>query len=174
MSMTLTITAKELNPSIRYINPIQKTIIKKVEDVKQDANFLDQKIIKGVKSLSHFEKRRILKILKTTYLTLTSTLGLAIPVLAQSSASVMNSEILEIMKYLEAIAAIGGVGLAIILLQAAGVYRMFPKKKTEATEWTVDILKGLLQLVVAPILVMTITLATYFLFGNSEWFIKPF
>lgn len=164
MSMTLTISARELNPSVEYIKPISKF------NFDTSINFIQENTTPEVNQ-TDFKK----KLIKITSLTSISTLGLATPVFAQTTQSqILNSEVVQIFKYLELGAAAVGLGLSILLLQAAGIFRMFPKKKREAMEWTDDILKGLLQLVVAPILVMTITLTAYFLFGNSEWFIKPF
>lgn len=160
MTMTLTLSTRDLNPFVNYINPVT------------NINFT-QSPISEVKKEKQIHKNT----LRITCLTSISTLGIVSPVFAQTSAQssqIMNSEIIQIFKYLEAGAAVAGLGLSIILLQTAGVYRMFPKRKKEAVEWTDDIVKGLVQLILAPIIVMTITITAYLLFGNSEWFIKPF
>lgn len=178
MTMTLTISGRALGQHVSYINPIKSFSLNKEEQSKTD--FLMKELKKEVKNLDEKGKKIILKTLKLMYLTSTSTLGvMAIStsqVFAQSSldaAFIPKSEILEIFAYLTGITALIGVGASILLLQSAGIYRMFKKKK-ESIEWTSDILKGLTQVIASPILVGVIAVLAYMLFGNSEWFIKPY
>lgn len=175
MTMTLVISSRGLDQHVDYFNPIEK-IIYGDKLKKYNENFIVEKLKGEAVKLNKKERKTILTILKTMYLTSISILGTVTPVFAQSTmetAFIPKSEILEIFAYLTGIATLSGVGISLLLLQSAGIYRMFRKKK-EATEWTSDILKGLTQVVASPILVSVIAVLAYLLFGNSEWFIKPF
>lgn len=54
-----------------------------------------------------------------------------------------------------------GVAISMSMLAVAGIYRMF-KRRDEATEWSVDIVKGLVQVLVAvPIVYVVFTIAQH-------------
>lgn len=65
------------------------------------------------------------------------------------------------------------VVLCIGMLIAAGVLRALRKRK-EASEWTVDIVKGLTQIILSAPLVFLIYFVATMLFSGSGWFISPF
>lgn len=166
--MILNLSAKSLNPHVHYNNPSKNFAINENHD------FLIQALEKEVNLLSSQETLKIRNILRTIQITLVSSLGVVTPTMAaEMDGFLPKAEILEIFAYLTGITAIAGVGTSIVLLQAAGVYRMFRKKK-EAVEWSNDILKGLAQVTIAPILVGTIVLLAHFLFSSSEWYIPLF
>ncbi|TVY09947.1 hypothetical protein FPZ49_11285 [Paenibacillus cremeus] len=62
-----------------------------------------------------------------------------------------------------------GVGLSIILLSLSSILKMSPIKN-KADEWSVNILKGLAQLLMAPIIVGLIVGLYFLLFGNVAIF----
>ena len=166
--MILNLSAKTLDPHVHYNNPVKNIAINGNQD------FLIPMLEKEVNMLSPQEKLTVKNVLRTMQVTLVSSLGVATPTMAaEMDGFLPKAEILEIVGYITGITALIGVGTAIVMLQAAGVYRMFRKKK-EATEWSNDILKGLAQVTVAPILVGTIVLLAHFLFGSSEWYIPLF
>ncbi|MEH7374059.1 hypothetical protein [Neobacillus drentensis] len=82
-------------------------------------------------------------------------------------------EILELLLKLLVISVGSAVIFAAILLVAAGVKRMLGNRK-ESSEWTVDILKGLVQVMVAVPVVFLIYYVVSLLFKGSGWFISPF
>lgn len=65
------------------------------------------------------------------------------------------------------------VVVCIGMLIAAGVLRALRKRK-EASEWTVDIVKGLTQVILAAPLVFLIYFIATTLFSGTGWFISPF
>lgn len=65
------------------------------------------------------------------------------------------------------------VVLCIGMLIAAGVLRALRKRK-EASEWTVDIVKGLTQVILAAPIVFLIYFIATILFSGTGWFISPF
>lgn len=82
-------------------------------------------------------------------------------------------EILELLFKLLVISVGSAVIFAAILLVAAGVKRMLGNKK-ESNEWTVDIIKGLVQVMVAVPVVFLIYYVVNLLFSGSGWFVSPF
>jgi ABC-type amino acid transport system permease subunit len=68
-----------------------------------------------------------------------------------------------------------GIILAAILLVLAGMSRMFGKKmRKDATEWTVDIIKGLTQVLISVPIVFVIYYLATLIFKSSGWFVSPF
>lgn len=82
-------------------------------------------------------------------------------------------ELLELLLKLLVIIVGSSVILAAILLVMAGVMRMLRKRK-EATDWTVDIVKGLIQILIAVPIVFLIYYVANLIFADSGWFISPF
>jgi hypothetical protein len=89
------------------------------------------------------------------------------------SAVGMPPELLQLLLQILKISVGTAVLLSMILLVGAGVMRMFRKKK-EATEWTTDIVKGLIQILIAVPIVFLIYFVVNLLFSNSGWFVSPF
>lgn len=73
-----------------------------------------------------------------------------------------------IMKWgltLALISVSAGVALSMTMLSIAGIYRMF-RKKDKATEWTQDIVKGLVQVLIAVPIVYTLYFLAQILFSH--------
>lgn len=181
---TWTISAKKLDPKIKYNNPFQR-----YEDNK-GSDFLIASIEKEVKQESRKNLKRFAKICKITITT--SALLLAIvhptfaatlpgPLLASAIPaplpatipSVLPADIVKVGAYLIGISTAASTLLAIILSQMAGGYRML-RKGDEATKWTSDILKGYTQVILAPVIIGVIAFTVYLLFGSYDWFLKIF
>ena len=90
-----------------------------------------------------------------------------------TSVDGMPPELLKLLLDLLKISVGTAVILSAILLVGAGVMRMLRKKK-EATEWTTDIVKGLIQILVAVPIVFLIYFVVNLLFSNNGWFVSPF
>ncbi|MDQ6600850.1 hypothetical protein [Bacillus salipaludis] len=130
---------------------------------------------KEVVSLPKKEQKVWKKKLLIAYQTCVSMLVLVKPAAAATpalSTNLIPTDLLQVILQLEFLAVILGVGLAQLCFVGAGIYRILRKEKI-SKEWSVDIIKGLVQILIAPIVIMTITYIIYFLFGNSEWFINP-
>ena len=81
-------------------------------------------------------------------------------------------EIDQIFSLFTKLLVLVGVGSAGVLLSAAGLYRMIRKEK-EAKEWSTDIIKGLVQVLLAGPTVMLLVYIATLLFGSSSWFVAP-
>jgi hypothetical protein len=89
------------------------------------------------------------------------------------TAEGLPPELLALLLKLLVIAVGTAVILAAILLVGAGVMKMFRKRK-EANEWTVDIIKGLIQILVAAPVVFLIYYLANMLFSGGGWHVTPF
>jgi hypothetical protein len=150
-----------------------------------NVNFHIPTLIEEVKQLPKSEKKKYKRILQTFLATTSSFMILplrsmaapsAIPVTATNlpqTAEGLPPELLALLLKLLVISVGASVILAAILLVGAGVMKMFRKKK-EANEWTVDIIKGLIQILVAVPVVFLIYYVATNLFSGSGWFVSPF
>jgi len=176
--MKLNLSVKNLDQEVNYIKPHKEINLN--EQVKNQS-FLIKTIEKEVKSLSKKKQKVLLTIAKATLTASISSLILVNPVFAATplavpvatGSAIMPTDIMKIGMYLIGICATVSTILAMILMQLAGGYRMLRKSK-EATLWMNDILKGYAVTIIAPILIMTIAFLAYLLFGDSNYFIKPF
>lgn len=174
MTVQVTLSAKQLDPMINY-NFFDKSPKNEVFHYKN--------LIEEVKNLPKKKKIKYAKICLATLTTLASISILGIPTFAETiplavevttqTGQILPKDIVDIGKYLIGICAAIGFVLAIILYQLAGGLRMLRKRK-EATEWSSDILKGFFQILVAPVLIVTIALVCYLLFSGIPFFTKPF
>lgn len=102
-----------------------------------------------------------------------TTTNLNIPVSGiPQTAEGMSPEIMELLIGVLGTIVVGGVILAMILLAGVGVANMFGMKNT--SKWTMNILKGLTQVLVAPSVVFVIYYFSNLVFGKSAWHINPF
>ncbi|MGD6876800.1 hypothetical protein [Bacillus infantis] len=149
--------------------------------VNQNVNFPLQINVEEVKSLPKKQRKEFIKTARiflattTSFLTLTSksmaaTLNTQTPQLATTGLPVdLVEPIMELIKL-----AIGGsVLLSVLLLIAAGTMRQLRKKK-EASEWTTDIIKGFLQVLISTPLIFLLYYVVTLLLGNFQMFLKPF
>lgn len=172
------ICVKNPSPSVNYKlgNPI---VIDKV--ITNDVNF--QELIKEVRQLPKNKIKQYKKNIKLFLVTATSFMMLPLRSMAESSiptatnlpktATGMPPELLDLMLKLLVISVGTAVILSMILLVGAAVMKMFRKKK-EANEWTVDIIKGLIQVLVAVPIVFLIYYVANMLFSSNGWFVSPF
>jgi hypothetical protein len=149
-----------------------------------NVNFHIPTLIEEVKQLSKSEKKEYKKVLKAFLMTVSSFMILplrsmaapSVPVTATNlpqTAEGLPPELLALLLKLLVISVGAAIILSMILLVGAGVMKMFRKKK-EANEWTVDIIKGLIQILVAVPVVFLIYYVANNLFSGSGWFVSPF
>ena len=98
------------------------------------------------------------------------TMGTTLPNVASTG---IPPELMEIMTSVLVLMVAVSVVLCIGMLVAAGVLRALRKKK-EATDWTVDIIKGLTQVILSAPIVFLIYYVSVKMFAGSGWFISPF
>jgi uncharacterized membrane protein YozB (DUF420 family) len=177
---------KKQNPSVKYI-PFSPITVGDDTVTLNNVNFHIPTLLKEVKRLPKNKVKEYKTILKTFLVTASSFLILPLRSMAETSIPVgqmgtttlpqtatgMPPELLELLLMLLKISVGAALLLSAICLVFAGVLRMFRKKK-EANEWTVDIIKSICQILVAVPVVFLIYYVANLLFGHSGWFVSPF
>jgi len=152
-----------------------------------NVNFHIPTLLKEVKRLPQSKIRQNKKTVQTFLVSASSFMMLPLKSMANTtvptqqlgtttlpqSGSGIPPELLELLLKLLVIAVGTAVIFAAILLVGAGVMKMLRKRK-EANEWTTDILKGLIQILVAVPVVFLIYYVANLLFSTSGWFVSPF
>jgi hypothetical protein len=168
------------NPSVKYqfTNPI---VIGNDTFTLNNVNF--QEIIKEVRQLPKNKIKEYKKNIKLFIVTATSFMMLPLKSMASEliptttnlpkTAEGLPPELLDLLVKLLMISVGSAVMLAAILLVGAAVMKMFRKRK-EANEWTVDIIKGLIQVLVAVPVVFLIYYVANLFFGTGIWHVSPF
>jgi hypothetical protein len=180
------LSAKRQDHLVKY-NPFQPIALADSTLTVNDVNFHIPTIVEEVKHLSKKKltqyKKDAMAFLATasTFLvfpltsmanTNTST-SFSIPVSGiPQTAEGMSPEIMKLLIGVLGTIVVGGVILAMILLAGVGVANMFGMKNT--SKWTMNILKGLTQVLVAPSVVFVIYYFSNLVFGKSAWHISPF
>lgn len=175
MRLNLCVKSPDHLTNYNFVNPIT---------LKQDIVNFHQKIIEEVIALPKRERKNVKKTIKSFLMTTMSFLSLS----SKSMAETLNQanplpatsvgippELLELMMSLLQITVAGGIILSVILLATAGIMKMMGKKRRkEAEDWTVDIIKGATQVILAaPVIFLIYYLASMLLKGTS-WFVSPF
>lgn len=172
MTVKVALSARNLQKEVNYINPY------KVLNDEDSVVFTIKKLEKEVKQLNKKEKKKFKVICHQILATSTSFFTLVNPIMAATNSPqdlILPSDILEIGMWAIGIMAVASFILTIILLQSASVQKMiFRKKKKVANEWMIEILKGFTTIMLAPVIVLAISLVMYLLFGNLEFFVSPF
>jgi hypothetical protein len=150
---------------------------------KPIVNFHIPTLIKEVKQLPKKKRKEFITITKSFLATATTFLMLPLRSMAQSSIPVgtttlpntatgMPPELLELLLTLLKISVGAAVILAAILLVANGVGKMF--KINGMTQWAKDIIRGLIQVLIAVPVVFLIYYLANLLFSGNGWFVSPF
>lgn len=160
-------------------NNIKTFIINKKNNVNH-IDFLKKSIRREVAKKDRRKLKRYKKICRksiATFLTaffLTKNTAMANTVTTKELEELKGvpEEIFQIGMILIGICVTISTILAIILTQLAGGYRMLQRRE-EATEWTSDIIRGYTQILLAPVIIIIISLITLLLFKDFDWFITP-
>lgn len=176
--MLLKISAKKLDPQVNYVSPLKSISLEGNQD------FLFRNLEWEVKRTKKKDLKKYAKICRAALTTSLLLLGLAHPAFAATDVLIpgsagsnvlMPKDIVTIGLWIIGISATISSVLAVILMQLAGGYRMLRKEnKRDATEWTQEIMKGYTQIILAPVIILAIAFIAYLLFGNFQWFAKPF
>ncbi|HDR5270599.1 hypothetical protein E8M24_26380 [Bacillus thuringiensis] len=118
-----------------------------------------------------------LEVAKKSIPMLSGILMYASPAAAQTvsktaEAVLMPAEMIQILLAILMSCIIIAIGIALVGSVLAGVCRMFRKHKF-AQEWSNDIIRGLIQVLLMPLAIFCIILLFHSLFGNLEWYIDP-
>lgn len=88
------------------------------------------------------------------------------PLLEKSQGiELLPPEIIDILKQLILAFGTVSVALAILFLMGAGVYRMIGNER-KASEWSVNVIKGFGQVLLAPVIILILTTLTALIFKN--------
>lgn len=145
-------------------------------------NFPIKILVEEVKSLTHKQKKQYSKILKSFVAVSMSFLALSSKSMAatlqttptpQVTTTGLPPDLIQPIMQLIGMAIGGSLLLTVILLIIAGTYRQFRKKK-ESAEWTTDIIKGFVQVLIATPLIFLMYYVVNLLLGNFTMFLKPF
>lgn len=169
--MIITMSSRELNSDVSYKSPVQQFNLKeKVEDnVLFIASTLQKEVIKGTTGQQRKKIKQLKKLLKGFVVVMgagiqaTPKAFAAAPLTGATTTAAANQITPAlVMKWglnLALISVSVGVALSMTLLTLAGIYRMMRKRK-EAEEWTTDVIKGLVQVLVAvPVVYLLFYLA---------------
>lgn len=88
------------------------------------------------------------------------------PLLEKSHGiELLPPEVIDILKQLILAFGTVSVALAILFLMGAGVYRMIGNER-KAREWSVNVIKGFGQVLLAPVIILILTTLTALIFKN--------
>jgi hypothetical protein len=139
--------------------------------------------LEEVRQLPKKKRREYQRIAKSFLATATTFLILPLRSMAQSSVPVgtttlpqsatgMPPELLELLLTLLKISVGAAVILAAILLVFNAVGKMF--RLNGMTQWAKDIIRGLVQVLIAVPVVFLIYYVANLLFSGNGWFVSPF
>jgi hypothetical protein len=172
MTITVNLCVKEQSPYLNYhFSSFQVG----------EVNFPNKITVEEVKNLPSRERKQYIRILKATISTTISFLSLSSKSMAGAMTTgtqqVVNTglplDLIEPILELIKLALGGSVLLTVLLLIGAGAMRQFRKKK-ESAEWTNDIIRGFIQILIATPLVFLLYYVTTLLLGNFGQFLNPF
>lgn len=135
------------------------------------ANILKEEVMRGSEKQQYKNVKKLKKFLKTSLSALGAGAGMSTRAFAATTTAIGATNPLTpaiVMKWgitIALIAVAAGVALSMIMLAVAGIYRMF-RKRDIATEWTTDIVKGLVQVLIAVPVVYVIYVLAQMLFSN--------
>jgi hypothetical protein len=136
-------------------------------EVNSNVNFHLQNLVGEVRKNPKKAKKMIV-MLSSTQTTFVSWLSLVSPTMAATKDN-FTEELPSLIFEIVVIVGLIGLGIAVITLMLSSVWKMlFGKGKSD--EWTTEILKGLAQLILSPILVTLIVGLCVFLFGDIPAF----
>ncbi|AYJ75274.1 hypothetical protein BSP36_187 [Bacillus phage BSP36] len=166
MTPKLTISARELSPTVTY-RPFTKVKVNN-KSMEEKALFLvknlREEVMKGTESQRRKKIKQMKRLLKLSLSVLGVMVGATPKSFAVTTAATATNLVTPaiVMQWGLTVAMISvsvGVALSMSLLTLAGIYRMMRKRK-EAEQWTTDIIRGLVQVLVAvPVVYLLFYLA---------------
>lgn len=161
---TITLRAKNLDPFVSYrsFEPTENKVLFMGETLfKEVMNEEQGKRLKKIKKLKKI--MRISVSILATAMTMAPKVFAATELTAQ--AAITPAQIMVWGKTIALISVSAGIGLSMTMFAVAGIYRMF-RKRREATEWTSDIIVGLVQVLIAIPSVYVLYFLAHFLFSH--------
>lgn len=171
--VTVTMTSKGFSEGVNY-NHFDKLVVGSEKRV----TFLAEKLYKEVMEKTNIKKE--VKKLKKLQKGFVSILGATVmmnplrafaespmksPFTVQGTGAITPPVVMEWGLTLALITVAAGVAISMITLAAAGIYRMF-RKRDKSIEWTEDIVKGLIQVLIAIPTVVALFYLAQLIFKN--------
>jgi uncharacterized membrane protein YdfJ with MMPL/SSD domain len=145
----------------------------KISDMPTVPAFMEV-LAKEVKNQPRHVQRRFYKILRNSYLVILPLLitphahaqKIGFPQLDKAHGlEILPPEIMDILIEIIIAAGVLGVAFAILCLMIAGGYRMIGQSM-KAQNWSTDIIKGLGQVLLAPVIILILVTITSLVFRN--------
>jgi len=169
-----------LQKEVKYVNPVKTNILNNKLPSIEEMSFLAQSLQKEV--INKKQRKKFLKIAKVTIATSLSILTLVDPTftLAATALPVTSTpelitppDIIKLCKYILGIAVAISFGIAVVMSVIAGSLGYLKGKSNESNKWLIEILKSFVMVMLAPMMIVTIALVAFMLFGGNDWFISP-
>lgn len=169
--VSVTIGAKSLDPNISYraFKPMEVQTEEKVHFLIEN---LREEVLKESDGQRIKKIRKLKKLIKVSLSVLAATANLSPRALAATTtAGVDKITPALMMKWGLTVALISvsaGVAISMTMLTIAGVYRMF-RKRIEADEWSQDIIRGLVQVLISVPTVYLLYFIAQMLFSHLSF-----
>lgn len=156
--INLTISAVKSDPLVNYSSPHKVSIGKsKEEKVLFLAENLRKEVLTGSRKQQARNVKKLKKLIrgftivgavamKTSPKAMAATAAVTTP--PAGAAAITPALVMTWGLNLALISVALGVSLSMVMLSIAGIYRMF-RKREMATEWSTDVIKGLVQVLIA-------------------------
>ncbi|AIW03583.1 hypothetical protein CPT_Moonbeam185 [Bacillus phage Moonbeam] len=166
--MKINIQSRGLTEGVRYIQPVKEVSL--VNDVEKDMVFTLEALQKEIQEGSHpRQTRKTKQILRGVMAVLVASAQVAPKALAAgtdiASQTITPSMVLKWGSSLALLGVSASVSLSMIMLIVASFYKMM-RKGEKADQWSSDILKGLVQSLVAVPLVSILFYLAQIVFKN--------
>jgi hypothetical protein len=179
---TVTFYGRNQDTLVNY-HEIKPFKVKNEKLTIDNVNFHIPTLIKEVKQLPKNKLQQYKKGIQAFLATATSFMMLPLRSMANTSIPVGTTtlpqsatgippELLELMLTILKISVGAGVILAAVLLAVNGIGKML--RINGMTQWAKDIIKGLVQVLVAVPVVFLIYYVANLLFSSNGWFVSPF
>lgn len=169
--MKINIQAKSLTEGVRYVQPVREVSL--YSETERDAVFiietLQQELMEGSPTQQAKNVKKMKRVLRGFVTVLVASIQTA-PKAFAATADVANQTITPslILKWGTSLALLGvsaSISLAMIMLIVASFYKMM-RKGDVANQWSSDIVKGLVQSLVAIPLVSLLFYISQMIFKN--------
>lgn len=167
--INISLGSKTLDPQVSYIGFKPLVMTENEKKISFLTNSLLREVMAetGEKQLKKIKKlKKLMKVSMSILATVVTLAPKALAATGMTAAETITPAV--VMKWGLTIALISvsaGVAISMTMFTVAGIYRMFRKRK-EATEWTTDIVKGLVQVLIAVPTVYVLYFLAQLLFSH--------
>jgi hypothetical protein len=175
--INVTINAKGLDPKVKYSRPVKRLVSPEEEVILSLGKQLAEEVLENSSTVQQRKQVKQLKrFLKTAAVVSFSALKAApasvavaattTPALTGVTANpITPALIMKVGLVIGGLTVAAGIGIAMVCLGMAGISRMF-RQRQFAQEWTTDVVKGLVQVLISIPVVFVILLVAQWVFKN--------